>query len=290
MSFSLGIVAGICAALCWGIADFLAKIIVDRLGKNGDLKALFWISLAGLLPLTVLFLLFGGHAGISLGMIPMLAMLGAFNFAAYYAFYRGMSKGDVSIVSPIAGSYAALTALVAFAVLGESLGVVRVLGVLLAVVGVALTSTDLSKLRKSGFRLSAGAGEAFISLLGWGVMWALVGAWGKELGWLLPIFGIRMVTFAIVSVFAGRIGPLSGKGLAASVLLLVAAAGVLDVSGYLLASWGMASEMVSIVAPISASFPIITVLLAVYFLKERLALNQVVGIIAVVAGVVALSL
>ena len=285
MSLSMGILAGIAAALCWGSADFFAKMIVDRFGKNGDLKALFWTRVAGLIPLIILFVIM--QPALPPEIVPALILLGAIDFVAYYSFYRGVSKGEVSIVCPVSSAWGAVTVLIGFAFIGETLDALRIFGIAAAVIGVMLTSTDLSKLRK-GVRMSSGASEALVAMLGWGIMWALIGVWGKGIGWLMIIFGTRVITSALIGGYAGvrRIRISDGVG---AIALLILVGGMLDATGYLFASWGMGGELVSIVASISATYPAVTVLLAAYFLREKLALNQLVGVLAILAGVAALA-
>ena len=290
VAFTDGMIVGAAAALCWGIGDFLAKVAIDRFGPDSDLKALFWTRLFGLVPVLALFFYTGAYAGISTGILPMLFCLGLFNFFAYHAFYRGMKKGEVSVVSPVASSDALITALLGVLLIGESLNAIRLAGVLALLLGIPLVSLDFSKLRITRRNLlGAGAFEAVLAMLGWGVMWTLVGLWGKGLGWLLPIFGIRTTTFFLVSAYSTAKGVRLSEGVA-TVLPVVIAAGLLDACGYLLSSWAMNAELVSIAAPISSTFPAITVLLAVYFLREKLAPNQIVGIIAILAGVIVISI
>lgn len=289
MALTAGIMVGLAAALCWGVADFLAKTIIDRLGADGDLKALFWTRLFGLIPVFTLFFSTGAYLGFSVGILPMLLTLGLLNFSAYYAFYRGIKKGEVSIVSPIVSSSALVTVLLGVLFMGEVLDAARLAGVIALLIGVPLISLDLQRLRVARMNgLSAGTPEALIAMLCWGIMWALVGSWGKGLGWLLPIVGIRTTTFLLVSASSAAKGLRLGEGISVA-LPVLAATGLLDASGYLLSSWAMSTELVSIVAPLSCTFPAITVLLAIRFLKERLAPNQVAGVIATIAGVVLLS-
>lgn len=289
MALSSGIIAGIAAAFAWGFADFLAKVAIDRLGKGGDMKALFWTRLASLLPIFLLLLL---PLGLQLppALLPILFLLGIFDFFGWWFFYRGLSKGNVSIVSPIAGSYSAVTVLLGLLVIGERLGVLQLLGVAAVIAGVALASTDLSRLRKAGARMSAGAGEAMVAMVGWGVMWAGAGVLSGQIGWLLTTFGVRVTTFLLASGYSAGKRLRLAEGLSRNLLLLMLVAGIFDTLGYFLTAWAMGTELISIVAPISASFPAVTVLLALYFLRERLVPNQMIGIIVILAGIIALAI
>ena len=50
------------------------------------------------------------------------------------------------------------------------------------------------------------------------------------------------------------------------------------------------TQFVSIVGPIAATAPAVTIVLAYFFLKERVVSNQKLGIIAILAGLILISL
>jgi len=72
-----------------------------------------------------------------------------------------------------------------------------------------------------------------------------------------------------------------------SLIILI---GALEATGFLAYGMGVNSEHTSIVAPISATFPMVTIILARIFFKERLELNQKIGIISVLCDLVSLSI
>ena len=66
-------------------------------------------------------------------------------------------------------------------------------------------------------------------------------------------------------------------------------AGLLEAGGVLAMIIGLSQAPIFIVAPLSAAHPIVTMLLALIFLKERLSRVQSVGVMLTVLGVIALS-
>ena len=66
-------------------------------------------------------------------------------------------------------------------------------------------------------------------------------------------------------------------------------AGILDVGGVLCMIIGLSQAPIFIVASLSAAHPIVTMSLALLFLKERLSKVQSIGVILTVLGVIALS-
>jgi drug/metabolite transporter (DMT)-like permease len=61
--------------------------------------------------------------------------------------------------------------------------------------------------------------------------------------------------------------------------------GLLDTGAFALSNRGMQIEQISIVTVLSSLYGAVTVLLAAIFLRERIALLQWVGIIAIFAGI-----
>ena len=72
-------------------------------------------------------------------------------------------------------------------------------------------------------------------------------------------------------------------------LHILVGAGLLDVGGVLCMIIGLSQAPIFIVASLSAAHPIVTMLLALIFLKERLSRVQSVGVMLTVLGVIALS-
>src|SRR5262245_7091644 len=72
------------------------------------------------------------------------AFLGA---AAFATLYRGLQLGPVHVVSPILASYAVVPVLLSVVLLGESLGGLGVVGVVVTIAGAVLTSTDVREIR-----------------------------------------------------------------------------------------------------------------------------------------------
>ena len=68
------------------------------------------------------------------------------------------------------------------------------------------------------------------------------------------------------------------------------ATGATDLFGVSMFSLGAHAGFVSIVLVTSAIFPLIAVVLSVYYLHERPVFNQLVGAVVVVAGLVMLGL
>ena len=108
-----GILMGLCAALAWGLSDFLMRG-VSRSGGS-PLRALWGISLAAALGLSCV-LPFGNTLArlthTSVIVMGLAALLGILLVLANWFLYRAFARGSVSLVAPIANSHAAVTVLI----------------------------------------------------------------------------------------------------------------------------------------------------------------------------------
>jgi len=289
MALTEGIIFGIVAALSWGTGDFIAKFAVDRLGSR---RTVFWVQVFGFIALLPLLAIFPSAASGSASVLPLVVLIGVLNAIAWVSFYRGFEVGRVSVVCPIAGTASALTAVLGIGLLGERLGFLQGAGVLLAMLGIVLSSIDVKELRSGkGKPVSRGVPEALIALFCWGTMWFLVVVAEGAAGWLAIILGLKCVTIVLSGAYARARGGImlpSKTGLWLWGALAVA--GVFDAAGFAALSFALTSEFASLVTPVSHAYPAVTVLLALWILKERPSPSQLLGVAAIILGVVALSL
>jgi drug/metabolite transporter (DMT)-like permease len=207
---------------------------------------------------------------------------GASNAAALACFYRAARTGNLSVVSPIGASGAAVPVLVGLAA-GDRPGLLAAVGIPLVLVGVVLAAR----------RPAAGAGDRTA-----GVGWALAAA-------------VLVGTF--LTTYAGAAAESSAGALLWSRVALVAttAVGVLAlraplrvvprdaaltaVPGLLLAlgtfAFGEATRtgLLSVVSVIATLNPVVTVALAFVLLRERPAPVQRVGAGLALLGIVLLA-
>jgi drug/metabolite transporter (DMT)-like permease len=287
MAFSLGVLYGVIALLGWGISDFLVKLAVE---KEDYYKVLFYTQAIGAVLILAYLAFFLGFQALTGSMIVILLVLGFLWTSAFVAFYKGLEIGKLSIISPISSSWGMVAALIGIFVFSEAVTPARAIGIALAITGIALASTSFSELRKSKRHvLLKGVEYAVYDMLAWGAMFAVLANVIKELGPIAPLLYLKLFLLASLLLAA----PIKKKSLglpAKSIIPLVALVGLLELVAPLSFNYGLTSEFVSIVSPIGAAFPAVTVILAYVFLKERLELNQKIGIAAIVLGLVLMAL
>jgi drug/metabolite transporter (DMT)-like permease len=301
----LGVLLGLAAALCWGTADFLARIAARRIGAY---RTLFYMEAIGLVGVSLYVAEEGKlQAILSHALVdgwPLALLLGALSGLSMAAFYRALETGTLSVVAPISSSYPALTVLLAYGS-GERLSMPRLLGAALALAGVILTSispdgatdgaADSPREAKSppplpGSRmLGPGVLFAMAASAGFGIIYWLLGfriipLWGG----ITTVWAQRFSTVLFMAALAAPLGrslsPPRGNTWA-----VVACVGALDVLGFIASNAGFEREQVGVVTVLGSLFSAVTLLLAGVLLRERLAPRHWLGVALIFAGILLIN-
>ncbi len=282
----MAILLGLSAALCWGIADFCARFASHRVGPYRTLLYMQPIGFFGL-TIYVLFLEIGKAGSWELWVLGLAALLAAGNSMAGLSLYHAFGIGVLSIVSPIAASYGAITLLLSI-LSGERPSLLQLFGLLLTVVGVVLASvqpnSDKSQL-EPGKKVSRGIGWAVAASLCFGVVF-----WGlrfvtPNLGGVVPVWEARMVGPLLLLALA-RPARQSLKLPDRISWWWILAVGAVDTLAFLSYTLGVnASGETGLVAVLSSLFSAVTILLARIFLNERLTWLQWAGVGLTLLGI-----
>jgi len=286
MGISLGILFGLTAMLGWGLADFFAKKAVDEIG---DFKTLLWAQTVGLVFLSFFYFMFGANFSYTITNILIFAITGVLGTSAYLLFYRALRKGQLSVISPIQASWVVITVILSVFFLKESLSSVQIYAIIITIIGIILVSfkyKDLVKLNLKNFL--PGVPEDMVSMTFWGVNFVIIGFLISQFNWFVPILFLRFFTVLLLfgSTGAKKEHITFHTKKVVPWLMLI---GLFDVMAFVGFGLGVNSEYVSIVSPVAASFPLITVIMARVFLKEKLDLNQIIGFVGILIGLLILS-
>ena len=282
---------GLLAAIGWGTTDFLAAVSGRRLGS---LPALAVSQLVGIVLATALFLVNGQGVASLHGLVWFLIANGVIAMVAYSLHYRALELGPVAVVSPVGAGYAVVGFGLAVLLLpDETPGAVAILGGIVTIVGVFLVSANLPALRAGLHERPPGLWWAVGSAVGFGVAGFILGVIAKDShDWIATLFTTRVVlVLAYIPLLVARRRTFHKvAGATAIAYVAAAAAGAFDLMGVASYSAGATRGFLSVVLAASAVFPAIAVALSVVFLKERLVVNQYVGIAVVIGGLLLLAL
>ena len=277
---------GLLAALGWGSADLGATVAGRRIGSFPTvIVAQVFSALA-----STLILLVSGEdlAGLD-GIVWILVINGVSTSSAYYMHYRALELGPMVVVSPIGASYAVVGVGLAVVILDERPGLLALIGAIVTVAGVMLTSTDLPKLRAGTHGRPPGLWWAVAAAICFGIAAFTLGRAAQLVGWEAGLWSSRVaqvICFAPLMLVRRR----EFAGLAAAGIGFALLTGVADLLGVVTYSIGSERGYLSIVLAASAVFPMIAVAGSVLFLEERPVPNQYVGVAVVAVGLLLLGL
>jgi drug/metabolite transporter (DMT)-like permease len=286
MGLAQGVVFGIAALVGWGLADFFVALATR---ETSVLRTLVYGQAVSGVILTVVAVLWFEIPVISAGDAGLLLCISLLATVAYLAFYKGIQTGKLALVSPIAAAWAMITVALSIVLLGESLTPLQATGISLVIGGTILTAFQWHNLKELNWRnYETGVILALIAMLAWGVMFTLFDIAVAGMGWMLPVFSSKLILVGYLLLY----GAVESKDLSLPTqnLLPVLAVGVFEAGATAAYGFGISIDLTSLVAPISAAFPAVTVVLARSVLDEDMDYNQWIGIAVIIAAVVLLSL
>jgi drug/metabolite transporter (DMT)-like permease len=273
------VVYGLASAASWGAGDFSGGVATKRSNVYSVIIVSQLVGGALLLALAFLLaeaipspdnLLFGGLAGIS-GALGLVAL------------YTGLAGGRMGIVAPITAVVTAFFPIIVGIINEGFPSTWQLLGF-----GIALIAV---------WFLSRGGGDATIQArelslpiaagLGFGLFFIFIDR-VSDSAILWPLVAARIASISMLFVFVTT--RRQGKIPARNQFLIIALAGILDTGGNAFFALATRLGRLDISAVLSSLYPAATVLLAWFILKERLVLQQWVGVVAALLALVLIAL
>lgn len=286
MEIYWGMILGLASASSWGGGDFLAKLVIDRVGTR---TTLFYVQMTGVALVGLSLLIFEPDIPYRPWGLAVALLSGSLAGTALICLYHAFAVGAVSVAAPVVTSFSLVTVILAISFLGERLTFLIALGIFLTVAGVASISVKYSELFSAKKRsLLPGVSWALLSALLFGTSSFLMKPVVMELGFALPALISKLCGALLVLLMSANPSK-RPAGLVAFPFALLFAVGALDAGGILFFALGVSRELVSVVTPLAGIHAAVTVVLASFFLKEHLEINQKLGLISTLAGVFLLS-
>lgn len=285
----ISVLTGLGAMFGWGTADFFANQASE---KVGHFKTFFWTQVVGLSLIALLALLIPRSFHFSPLLLLFIIESGIAYALGYLFFYKGFEIGNVSVVSAVINLQTLFIVMIAFFVYGQRLTSIQIPAVLMLIIGVLLVSVNFKDLKKGKTSLLKGAKESFFGSVAFGIFYWPVNEYiVKRADWLVTnlfVKGVAIFAILIMAWLGKRVLKLEKVNNKVKAMLI--AIGLLDTFGILSQSFGYSVGDSIIISPISSALTIVTVSLAVIFLKEKLTKIQVLGIAMAVIGIVMISL
>src|SRR4051812_12979581 len=193
---SIGIVLAVVAAVGYGASDFVGGLAARRVSPSA-------VALAGQLA--------GGFAMLAVGLsLPGEARLGDFSWAIMAGLgsavgtlflYRGLARGRMGVVAPVSGVGAALVPVFVGVALGERLGTLTWVGVLVALPGIYFVSREVAD--RTG-RSWGGIADGALAGLGFGLLFVALAQVPESAG-VLPLAANQVVGALFTLMAAGLV-------------------------------------------------------------------------------------
>jgi drug/metabolite transporter (DMT)-like permease len=275
----MGILLALAAALLYGSSDFGGGVASRRLGSLR--VAVVGSAAATVLAWATLILL--GGPGPSLRAVAWGLASGLAGGAGTLVLYRGLARGQMSVVGPLSAVGAAVVPVAAGVALGERPSLLSVAGVLVALPAIVLVAASGSVRGKLG----AGLLDGLAAGLAFGILFIGLAQAGRHAG-LWPVAseqtGALVITLAVALKTREPLRmPLRAVGLP----VLAGASGMAATLAYFYATH---FSMLAIAAVLVSLYPGVTVLLARTLLHERFTPAQRAGLGLCALAIAAIAL
>ena len=280
----LSILSGIGGMFGWGIYDFIGGVYAKQIGP---FKSLFWSQLAGLIFALLLIFVFTISLDVPILIIILLPIAAIVYSAGYLLFFKGFEIGNVSIVAASMNLWAVFTMLFAFIFMGQRLSTVQSLGVFMIISGVTLASLNWSEIRNQRFQLSSGVKETVLGAFFFGVFWNISEVITEEIGWLLTTLFVKLGIILFLLLFSFLIKQeLDLTKATTKTKCMVVLMGIIEAGAVAIVNYGLTIGDAILITPIASALSIVTITLAIIFLKDNVTKLQGLGIITAIAGII----
>ncbi|MEU5843385.1 DMT family transporter [Rhodococcus sp. NPDC047139] len=272
----IAVALALVAAVAYGVSDFAGGVASRRASALGVVAVTYPVSLVVSLTaaplvggdITAASLMWGAAAGVAGGI-------------AVWWFYLALAIGPMSVVSPVTAVLVAGIPVLIGITLGERPGLLAYLGIVVAVIAVALVS------RESDETVTGVGHPRFTARVAWwtvgsGIAFALsfVALGQVETGTGLWPLAVSRATATLVVWLVIAASWRTVAWSTRSLLPILIGIGVIDVVANGALIFAYQHGMLSLVSVIAALYPAVTVFLAVIVLGERVSRVKLLGLVA----------
>ncbi len=272
------IVVALLIMLAWGVGDFLVGLVA----KNGNpFTVNMYVNISSLGLISIVYLFKEYPRIIAPAEIPLILFFSVVVITATTALTLAFKKGNVSIISPVSSTYGILAMILGILLFKETLTGKQILAIIIATTGLIIATINFNELRKLKLKSDIkGLREAIIALIGFALLLTTVAYFTQQGHYITSIF-YASIPIALISILIHLM--MGGKlGLTNSAISLFS--GVILYGGTLVYALSLAQYPSALIAPISALYPAVTILLCVIFLKEKISKVQFAGVGLIILG------
>lgn len=284
-NLTIAVLGGLLGMVGFGSSNFLAK---KTIGVMSNLQVLIFSQFIGAGFMTLYLIREPALPALTPPNLRSVLVFGLLNALAYVLFYRALDVGKASIVTPISSTFNIAVPVVSFFFLRESFPGLKIVALVLVVVGVVLTAIQSTGVGERGGDLAKGLPYVAGWVLIWGFYLPLWDRFVEGDGWLVWVLLVKVVLVVAVTLYASLVRK-EKLGFSSGMLLLwLVLIGFCEAVATLGMTWAFNASVntTSIITALTSAYPLVTVLLALAVLKERVATHQGIGIGLIIVGMV----
>ncbi len=296
-------VCTIITTLVWGLAELFYKKGANEKEKYSHLKTCIFVGIV--MGIHAIFILFTQNIGYNFkNIIVYLPVSFCYIFSMALSFF-GMKYIEESISDPIENTSGAITSILCFFILGQTISGLSILGIVLIIIGILLigfleTKSDNPRSKRLGKKLAI---MAFCMPF----LYAIFDA----LGSFLDAYFLDINTSPLLDITEENIELVANTSyeltfLISAIILIIfivfrkekidvlhqkdkILAAICETTGQFTYVFAMSGSAI-IAAPIISSVCVVSIILSRIFLKEKLSLKQYGAITSVVSGILVLAI
>jgi drug/metabolite transporter (DMT)-like permease len=287
----VAVTAGLGAAFLIAVSDSFLNLGLKKVNEISANLVFIFTSFLG----AFLFIPFDPQLPLEFGINTLLILVGfaIAETAVFISLLKAYKKGQVTILDPITSAYVVFSVLVSVIIFQEQISPLVVPLIILTILGIFLVSTKFSELKKGLTKnnVAAGTGLALLFAVLNGSTLPFWDAYFSRSGWPILIVIEKLFLLIFVYLFFTITNSSKLKIKFNKYYLYVGAAGFFQALISAIFTIGFIySSKTSIQNTLAATYPLFMSLIGYFILKEKLELNQYLGIILIVASVIGILL
>ena len=270
----------------WALGDFLIIYVTRNIGSY---STAIWGFLFRLILYSIFIpFVWSDLSNLTLGIFILNLILGVILLSGAVAFFEALRISSASIVGAIVASFPAITVIISTVFLKETVNANQILAIGVIFIGIILSTLNFKDLRNGKLTSNKGTLLAFITMITWGIFFAFIRIPVNQIGWFWPAyFSIAVFPFILLIMKVRKI-KLQNK-IKKNILLPLIISTVILSAGDFSYNFAISQGLTSIVVPIAGANPVLFIILAFIFFKDKITKQQVAGIMLTLVGIMALS-
>lgn len=280
------------AVFLYGISQVIGKYAIRTLTPPNMVTINFLFTLPVYIALLVGSYLFIELGDVRMSYVVMALLAALFGRVGYYTYLEALKSGPVMVVGSITAAYPAIITVLAITVLGESITAIQGIGVTVILFGMI----GLSFSRGSTGSISEFTRTSLVFSIITLMLWGAWGVFAKVALTELPVlFYLGLYTLVLPPLYLAYLKqkdmPMKSTipKWSFPVMISIVAVAIGQI-GMVADTTAVSLGTAAVVFPLIASYPIVMILLAFIFLRERLSLRDEMLVAAVVFGIILISM